>query len=497
MSMKHNPAMPDDEAVASGFYHLAGVPLAGRSCAGLACFAARADAPARWADAAREPRVHCLGKCYTGPAVADTDSKNAVGGPRPHVEVCARHAVLLGNVQRGGARTLAEYLAAGGGRALDAARVLDPATIVAMVRDSGLRGRGGAGFPTGEKWLLVAAAGGPVKHIVANADEGDPGAFSDRFLIEDDPFRLIEAMVIAARATGASRGHIYLRREYPACARVLEAVLAEARLASWLGSATNKVAAPGFDIELVVGHGSYVCGEETAMLNAIEGRLPQVRLRPPQITERGLHGQPTLVNNVETLCAVPWIVAHGAAAYAALGFSKSRGTKLLSLNSLFRRPGLYEVEFGITLREIVEELGGGLKRGRLQGLMIGGPLAGLVPPSRLDTRLGYEEMHAVHGAVGHGGVIAFADDTSLAAIAAEIFRFGADESCGKCVPCHRGTPQLARMYAGEAAREPVHHDALLRALADTSLCAHGRGLAEFGDSLKANYPDQLAALFRP
>ena len=489
MPMKRNATMPAGEALASGFYHLAGVSLAGRSCAGLACFAARADAPARWADATREPRVHCLGKCYAGPAVAGVDAEDDL---RPHVEVRARHAVLLGNVLRGGARTLAEYLAAGGGRALEAAHALDPAAIVAMVRDSGLRGRGGAGFPTGEKWLLVAAAGGSVKHIVANADEGDPGAFSDRFLMEDDTFRLIEAMVIAARATGASRGHIYLRREYPACARVLEAALAEARQAGWLGAAGLN----GFDIELVVGHGSYLCGEETAMLNAIEGRLPQVRLRPPQITERGLYGQPTLVNNVETLCAVPWIIEHGAAAYAALGFSKSRGTKLLSLNSLFCRPGLYEVEFGISLREIVDELGGGLRRGRLQGLMVGGPLAGLVPPSRLDTRLGYEEMHAVHGAVGHGGVIAFADDTSLAAIAAEIFRFGADESCGKCVPCHRGTPQLARMYAGKAAREAGRHDALLRALADTSLCAHGRGLAEFGDSLKANYPDQLAALFR-
>lgn len=191
----------------------------------------------------------------------------------------------------------------------------------------------------------------------------------------------------------------------------------------------------GFDLQLVVGEGSYLCGEETALLNALERRRPEARLRPPQVTEHGLFGAPTLIHNVETLCTIPWIVTHGAQAYATLGFSRSRGTKLLSLNSLFRRPGLYEVKFGISLSEVVGRLGFGLRRGQLKGVMVGVPLAGIVPPKLLSTRLGYEEMQANGCAVGHGSVIAFADDTPIVSIVAEVCRFGARESCGKCMPC--------------------------------------------------------------
>jgi formate dehydrogenase iron-sulfur subunit len=467
-------------AAAGGFYHLRDVPLAGRCCQGLACFAARADAPQRWQAAQTEPRVYCLGKCYCAPADADHDL-------RPAVRSLARETVLLGNVLAGGVRDLDAYLARNGGRALEKARDRAPAEIMAAVTESGLRGRGGAGFPTGHKWARVAAEAATPKYIVANADEGDPGAFSDRFLLEDDPFRLLEGMLIAAHAIGAAQGYIYLRKEYPAAADVLNAALAEARAAGWFEH--------GFDIELVIGQGSYVSGEETAMLNAIEGRRPEVRPRPPQITREGLLGRPTLVNNVETFCAIPWIVQHGAAAYAELGFSHSRGTKLLSLNSLFRHPGLYEVEFGVTLREVVEDLGGGLRRGSLKALMVGGPLAGLVPPRLLDTRLGFEEMQAVGAAVGHGGVIAFADDTPLAEIVEQVFRFGAYESCGKCVPCHRGTPVIARQFAAGAVRDRTRYAAILQALAQTSLCAHGRGMAEFARSLERHFPEELAACF--
>src|SRR5690606_23995953 len=278
-----------------------------------------------------------------------------------------------------------------------------------------LRGRGGAGFPTGRKWRAVADAINKTKYIVANADEGDPGAFSDRVLIETDPFRLIEAMLIAAISVGATQGFIYLRREYETAARVLARAIEQARAARWLGGHVLD-SAYTFDLELVIGAGSYLCGEETAMLNAIEGRRPEVRLRPPQITECGLFDRPTLVNNVETLCAIPWIIENGGEAYRQLGTADNAGTKLLSLNSLFVKPGVYEVEFGISVREIIDVLGGGLRRGHLKGVMIGGPLAGIIPPPLFDTPLTHEALHAIGCAVGHGGVIAFADDTSIAEI---------------------------------------------------------------------------------
>jgi len=469
-------------AEAQAFYSLWQRPVLDQCCQGLACYAARADAPARWEAAQAEPRIYCLGRCHAAPAAADAEAPL-------HVESTLAHPPLLQRALAGAATTLADYRAAGGGRGLEAARALSPQQLCTTVEASGLRGRGGAGFPAGRKWQAAAQAPGPLKYVVANADEGDPGSFGDRLLLERDPFSLIEGMAIAARAVGARRAVIYLRKEYPAAASALAAALAEARSGGWPDA--------DFEIRLVIGEGSYLCGEETAMLEAIEGRRPQPRLRPPQLTEQGLYGLPTLVHNVETLCALPWILQQGADAYAALGFSRSRGSKLLSLCSLFRRPGLYEVPFGITLRQVVEDLGGGLRRGRLRALMIGGPLAGLLPPALLDTPLGYEELEAVGGAVGHGGVIAFADDTPIAGIAAQVFRFGAWESCGKCVPCHRGTPQLAAHFAGEH-RRPLDRQAWEQkvvALAQTSLCGHGRGLAEFARSIERHFPQELAACF--
>lgn len=469
-------------AAAKSFYHLADVDLKTSKCRGLACFAARADAGAKWYPAIGQfPCVHCFGKCYAAPSDGAHDT-------RPHIGAYGGRSVLLGNVLKGGVRTLDGYRVQGGGAALAKTRTMTQTELLTLVAASGLRGRGGAGFSAGSKWQVVAAQQAPVKYLVVNADEGDPGAFSDRFLLEDDPFCLIEAAAIAARAVGAGKGYLYLRKEYPQAVRVLELALAQAREAGWLGH--------GFDLELVVGEGSYLCGEETALLNALEGRRPEARSRPPYIAEHGLFQSPTLVHNVETLCAIPWIVKHGADAYAALGFSNSRGTKLLSLNSRFRRPGLYEVEFGITLADIVQLLGLGLHRGELKGLMVGGPLAGIVPPHLLPTRLGYEEMQAIGCAVGHGGVIAFGDDTSLASIMAEVFRFGARESCGKCTPCRLGTPALSRMFdavlAG-AAVDPTHYQALIDALADGSLCGHGRGIAEFAHAVQTHFGRELRA----
>lgn len=471
-------------AAAHSFYHLGQRALNGCACAGLACFAARADRPQRWQAATdQRPAVYCLGKCYDGPSDGEHDI-------RPYIGTHARHTVLLSNVRAGGVRDLAAYRERGGGAAFAKARTMTPGQLVSMVQDSRLRGRGGAGFPAGTKWQMVANERGPAKYLVINADEGDPGAFSDRFLLEDDPFRLIEAAAIAAYAVGACRGYIYLRKEYPLAAHVLSQALQQARAAAW--------PYPSFELELVVGQGGYICGEETSLLNALEGRRPEVRQRPPQITRYGLFGAPTLVHNVETLCAVPWIVIQGAAAYAELGFSRSRGTKLLSLNSLFQRPGLYEVEFGISLADVVSQLGQGLRRGKLKGLMVGGPLAGIVPPELLTTRLGYEEMQAIECAVGHGGIIAFADDTSIIDIVAEVLRFGARESCGKCTPCHFGAPTLAAMTEAATAGAPIdapRYQRLIDALAETSLCGHGRGLAEFVLSVQRHFHEELRTWF--
>lgn len=479
---------------AESFYHLAHDSLQHRLCQGLACFAGRGDNSVRWKEAQQsEPRVYCLGKCYCGPASAEQENL-------PQISSRATQTVLLGRLLDGGASGLAAYRANGGYQALLASLKESPADIIQKISESGLRGRGGAGFPTGRKWQAVAQETAPRKYIVANADEGDPGSFSDRFLMELDPFRLIESMTIAARAVGASRGYIYLRKEYPQALAALQQAIAEAEAANLLGGEILGSAFE-FKLEITLGQGSYVCGEETSMLNSIEGKRPEVRARPPQITAHGLFDAPTLVNNVETLCNVTWIIVHGAAAYQALGVNQSRGTKLISLSSSFHRPGLVEVDFGISLRQIVEDVGGGLKHGPLKTLMVGGPLAGLIPPSLLDTPLAYEEMQAIGAAVGHGGVIGFGADSSIAAIAEQVFRFGAYESCGKCTPCHLGSPIVARAFtaivAGQSA-ELSHDDynALIEALAQTSLCGHGRGLAEFAQSLQHHFHEELQACWQ-
>ncbi len=397
--------------------------------------------------------------------------------------------MLLGNVLAGGVHDVRDYGARGGIGGWRRAQSLTAENLIAEIDASGLRGRGGAGFPAGRKWRAVARAADPDRRIVANADEGDPGTFSDRVLMEDDPFALIEGMAIAARAIGARRGVIYLRKEYPRAAQ---------RLSAAIGAAHENGTFGDFTVELVIGEGGYIAGEETALIEALEGHRPEPRVRPPYLFEHGLQGHPVLVHNVETLCAVPWILRHGAQAYARLGLPDSAGTKLLSLTSTLRMPGLYEVPFGITLREIVEDLGGGLVHGPLRALMVGGPLAGLIPPALLDTRLGYTELQAIGAAVGHGGVIAFGEDTSIAQIAQEVFRFGAYESCGKCTPCRLGSPVIEAAFGaavahGRSALGYTRYGELLDALEMASLCGHGRGLAEFARSLERHFPEALRA----
>jgi NADH:ubiquinone oxidoreductase subunit F (NADH-binding) len=476
------------------FYHLAGQDLTNRGCQGLACFVARHQNPERWHQTTSQSRrVYCLGKCYRAPA-------SNVDDERPHIEVRSRIPLVLKRIATGGARSITAYQSGEGYIALEKALGRGPEELVREIELSGLRGRGGAGFSTAKKWRAVLEEASAKKFVVANADEGDPGAYIDRFIIEDDPHALIEGMVIAGYSVGARKGYVYLRAEYPHARTILEGAITEARRNAVLGERILGTDF-GFDIEIVIGHGSYVCGEETALLNSIEGQRPEVRTRPPYPTSRGLWGKPTLVNNVETLATAAWIVHNGGIPYSTLGTPTSRGTKVISLNSLFNRPGLYEIEFGVSIRHIVQELGGGLKTGNLKGVIIGGPLAGVIPPSLLDTRFGFDELHAIGASVGHGGVVAFDERTSIAELMHHVFNFGAFESCGKCTPCRLGSRDIERMFwealqhPNSAAGKRTELEEVTAALALTSLCGHGSGMGEFARSILRYYPEELESCF--
>ena len=371
-----------------------------------------------------------------------------------------------------------EFRAHGGFKGLERAFALGPAGVLDEVKASGLRGRGGAGFPTAIKWQTVAGTASDVKYVACNADEGDSGTFSDRMLIEGDPLTLIEGMAIAGFTTGASRGYVYLRSEYPLAKQAFAKALAAARDAGWLG---ENIQGSGFDfdIELHLGAGSYVCGEETSMLESLEGRAGLVRYRPPLPAISGLFGKPTVVNNVITLASVPEILVRGGEAYGALGTGRSRGTLPFQLAGNVRRGGLVEVPFGLTLRELIEDFGGGTYSGRpIRAVQVGGPLGAYFPEALLDTPLDYEAFAAQGGLIGHGGVVVFDDTVDMAAQARFAMEFCAHESCGKCTPCRigsvRGVEVIDRIVAG-VQREA--NFALLEDLCDTmvdgSLCALG------------------------
>jgi formate dehydrogenase iron-sulfur subunit len=371
---------------------------------------------------------------------------------------------------------LADYQAHGGLAGLRRALAMAPEGIVAEVVESGLRGRGGAGFPTGIKWRTVAAAPGPQKYIVCNADEGDSGTFADRMLIEGDPFALIEGMVIAGLAVGADRGFVYLRSEYPDAIAVLTRAVDLARGEGLLGPSVLG-SGRAFDIELRIGAGAYVCGEETALLNSIEGKRGTVRAKPPLPAIKGLWGRPTVVNNVLSLATVPGILAQGAAHYRDFGTGRSRGTMPLQLAGNVRFGGLCEVPFGLTLGEIVNDIGGGTASARpVKAVQVGGPLGAWFPPSLFDTPFGYEEFAAAGGLIGHAGLVVVDDSADMLALARFAMEFCAIESCGKCTPCRigsvRGVETIDRIAAGDAGAVP-----LLRDLCETmrlgSLCALG------------------------
>jgi formate dehydrogenase iron-sulfur subunit len=380
-------------------------------------------------------------------------------------------------------RSLEDYLAHDGYRGLRAALALTPAQIVEQVTASGLRGRGGAAFPAGIKWKTVLGAPGAQKYIVCNADEGDSGTFSDRMVMEGDPFVLIEGMTIAGLATGADRGYIYLRWEYPDARRALEAALQAAYEAGFLG-ANVQGSGRRFDLEVRMGAGAYICGEETSLLESLEGKRGQVRFKPPLPALAGLFGKPTVINNVITFASVPIILDRGAEFYKNFGMGRSRGTLPLQLAGNVKHGGLIEVAFGVTLREILYEYGGGTLSGRpIRAVQVGGPLGAYMPESQFDTPLDYEAFAAVKAMLGHGGIVVFDDTADMAAQARYAMEFCAVESCGKCTPCRigstRGVEVIDRLVGGENA---AAQEVLLRDLCETmtygSLCALG-GLTPF------------------
>jgi formate dehydrogenase iron-sulfur subunit len=371
-----------------------------------------------------------------------------------------------------------DYLAHEGLAGLRAALAMSGEAACEALLESGLRGRGGAAFPAGIKWRTVRAAPAAQKYIVCNADEGDSGTFSDRLAMEGDPYGLIEGMIIAGIVTGATQGYLYVRSEYPHAIATLEAAIGQARAAGWLGQSVLG-SAHAFELTVAKGAGSYVCGEETALLESLEGRRGIVRAKPPVPALAGLFGQPTVINNVITLATVPIIFAKGAAFYRDFGMGRSRGTLPFQLAGNVKQGGLVELAFGVTLRELLEAFGGGTASGRpARAVQVGGPLGTYLPEHQWDIPMDYEAYAAVGAVLGHGGLVVHDDRSNLAELAQYAMHFCALESCGKCTPCRigstRGVEVIERMRGGDTSEKQVR---LLRDLCDTmvsgSLCAMG------------------------
>lgn len=454
--------------------------------------------------------VRCLGYCYDSPAALDGGrpcSGDDLGGllaapdatappgagwaPNsqppdiPYASAVDRPVVLAGLLgDEGRWEVWPQVLAS-----------RSPDQVIAEVAASGIRGRGGADFPVAKKWSMAAREPGP-RYVVANGDEGDPGSFCDRLLMERDPHRVLEGLALAGFAVGARRGLVLVRSEYPVAAVRMRAAVSEARAGGQLGRDVHG-SRFDFDVEIVEGAGSYVAGEETALMHALAGLRGDARPRPPYPTSRGLSGRPTVLNNVEALAAVPWVVRHGGGAYAGLGHPDQRGTKLVCLSQLFRRPGVYEVELGVPLRYLVEDLGGGLREPHtLRAVQIGGPLGGFLSPDRLDLPLLAGPLAQAGVALGHASLIAIDAAMPASTLLRHLWAFGAAESCGACTPCRVGTRRGLELAEGMsepgtvteafAAQEP-----LLEVLNVASLCAFGRGLSGAVRSLAKAYADEL------
>lgn len=512
-------------------------------CKGTACHAACADASVGWMERALGLKegetsadgavslesVYCLGFCNAGPTVeiegkiygeltperANALAHDVLGG-RPPAQAEA-HDALVPRFEAHGcpaivlerlalpidARDLAAARANGAYAGLAKALTMRPEDVLAEVEASQLRGRGGAGFSTAQKWRFTAAnaKNADAAYIVCNADEGDPGSYIDKYIMENDPFAVLEGITIAGYAIGATRGMIYVRSEYPRSVPALRDAIAKARAAGLLGKSVAG-SSFSFDIDVVEGAGSYVCGEETALLRSLEGLRGMVTARPPYPAEKGLFERPTVVNNVETLANVGWIVRHGGAAYAAFGVGKSRGTKAVSLNERFAKPGVYEVPLGVSLTKILHDIGGGTKDGRpIKAVQVGGPLGGVLPASLLDIPLGFEELASVGALLGHGGIVAWDDRVDARDIAIHLFEFCDAESCGKCFPCRiggrRGLEIAKRLKEPRTRAEVAADIALLGELCETlqlgSLCAHGGAIPDPIRSLVRHFEAEMTS----
>jgi NADH:ubiquinone oxidoreductase subunit F (NADH-binding) len=444
--------------------------------------------------------VYCLGYCDQSPAVLDAHSEVFTGAEArrlaegaetplpaqaPSVRSLARDPLVLGRVLRGDCSSLVAARAAGVYRAIERALAQTPGEVLLAVGRSGQRGRGGAGFLTGAKWRICAEAPGEPRYVVVNGDEGDPGSFIDRVLMEQDPHTVIEGILLCGYAVGASRGIIFIRSEYPKAIERMRAAVAEARTAGILGTSGggNKY---GMEVSVVEGLGSYVCGEETAMLNTIEGLRGEVRIRPPYPAVEGLYGKPTVVNNVETLANIPPIVLNGAEAYAALGTKQSKGTKVICFNRGFARPGLLEVEFGITLRAVIEEAGGGAGGEHLAAVVLGGPMGSLLVPEEWDVPVCYGAMRERGIQLGHGGLVAIPEGTDPRALLEHWLEFMMEESCGKCVPCRLGSRRAWNLLKANGQGETRGQlENVFGVMEEASLCAFGQ-----------NMPGPMRALLR-
>ena len=436
----------------------------------------------------------CLGLCEHAPAVLVDD--RAVGNatalpidvllraksapPRPLLGGDLR--ILTANCEHGSPTHLDEYVQGGGYAGLKAALGRSPEAVIAEVKASGLVGRGGAAFPTGIKWEGAAKAEGSPKYLVCNADESEPGTFKDRVLMEGDPQRILEGMLIAAYAIGAEQGYLYIRGEYPRAFQIMQDAVDQARKAGYLG---NNILGSGFnfDIELRLGAGAYICGEETALFESIEGKRGFPRVKPPFPTTHGLFGKPTAINNVETLCNVPYILEYGAAAYRQIGTEKSPGPKLFCVSGDVTRPGLYEVPFGITIRHLLEDLASGVRQGhRLQTILFGGAAGAFATPDQLDVRMSFEDLRAAGLPLGSGVVMVFDETRDLRDALMRLGRFFAHESCGKCYPCQLGTQRQYEILTRLADGSPLPGDAERLSdvgwtMTDSSLCGLGQTAA--------------------
>jgi NADH-quinone oxidoreductase subunit F len=451
-------------------------------------------------------RAPCLGLCDHAPAALVGDQAYGLLEPntvaaqimQPHppaiTAIGGTRRLLSANCGRGKPTSLDEYLASGGYQGLRKTLQISAAEVITTLKTSGLVGRGGAAFPTGLKLEGAAMATGSPKYVVCNADESEPGTFKDRVLMEDDPHRLLEGLIIAGYAVGAQQGYIFVRGEYPQAYSTLEHALSEARQAGYLG---NAILASdfNFEIELRLGAGAYICGEETALFEAIEGKRGFPRLKPPFPTTHGLFGKPTAINNVETLCNLPYIMENGAAAYRALGTQKSPGTKLFCVSGDVKKPGLYESPFGITLREMLFDLAGGMRSHHdMRAVLVGGAAGVFAVEKDLDVQLSFEHMQAARLPLGSGMLMVVDQSRDMREILTRLARFFAHESCGKCYPCQLGTQRqheiLVRHTQGDIL--PGDFDRLADVgwtMADSSLCGLGQTAATAVLSAMNHWPE--------